>query len=217
MTARPLRLGIFGAGGHAKVVADTAWRGQNYVPVAFYDDDVTRHNQVHYRSVEIRGDFNRLLDDLSEKVIDAAFVAIGNNDVRATLGQQILEKGFSLATLVDPNAVLSSSVILGSGTLVVAGAIINADTHTGSHVIINTAASIDHDCMIDDGAHIAPNATLCGGARVGKRTLIGVGATLLPSTEVPQNSVVGGGSVITYSLQTSGNYVGCPARLLAKR
>lgn len=216
MTARPLKLGIFGAGGHAKVVADTAWRRQNYVPVAFYDDDVTRHNQVHYRSVEIRGDFNRLLDDLSEEVIDAAFVAIGNNDVRATLGQQILEKGFSLATLVDPNAVLSPSVILGSGTLVVAGAVINADTRVGAHVIINTSASVDHDCVIEDGVHIAPNVTLCGGVQIGERTLIGVGAILLPSTEFPPDSILGGGSVATRSPHTPGNYVGCPAKPLTK-
>lgn len=214
MKARPLKLGIFGAGGHAKVVADTAWRTNHYIPVAFYDDDASLHQTEHYRGLKTRGHFDRLLSDLESKELDAAFVAIGNNDVRATLGQQILEKGFSLATLVDPNAVLSPSVILGSGTLVVAGAIINADTRVGSHVIINTSASVDHDCVIEDGVHIAPNATLCGGVMIGSRTLIGVGSILIPNVHFPNDSTLGAGGVVTKSHHTVGLYCGVAAHYI---
>lgn len=216
MTNTGLKLGIFGAGGHAKVVADTAWRTASYVPIAFYDDDTARHHTEHYRGVKIRGNFDQLLQDLKSNTLDVAFIAIGNNQIRVTRGEHVLKAGFSLATLVDPHAILSPTVKLGMGTLVVAGAIINADTCIGSHVIINTGARVDHDCVIEDGVHIAPSATLCGAVQIGERTLIGVGATLLPSTQFPANSILGGGSVVTRPLHTPGNYVGCPAKILTK-
>lgn len=214
MTSSPLKLGIFGAGGHAKVVADTAWRGKQYVPTAFYDDDTARHHHIHYRGLEVRGGFEHLLNDLREGFVDAAFVAIGNNEVRVTLGQQILERDFHLATLVDPHAVLSPTVTLREGTLVVAGAVINADTRVGSHVIINTAASVDHDCVIEDGVHIAPNATLCGAVQVGRWTLIGAGSTLIPNVQFPMNSLLGAGGIWIMNAGESGVYLGNPARLV---
>src|SRR5690625_564466 len=216
MTSTLKKLGIFGAGGHAKVVADTAWRGSEYVPTAFYDDDTARHHQIHYRGLEIRGGFEDLLSDLRQGLMDAAFIAIGNNEIRVVLGERVLDGGFHLATLVDPHAILSPTVILNAGTLVVAGAKINADTRIGSHVIINTSAIVDHDCMIDHGVHVAPNAALCGGVVIGKHTLISVGSILIPGISFPEYSILGAGAVSLNDETNPGVYIGTPSRRITK-
>ena len=208
------RLGIFGAGGHAKVVADTALRGDRYEVHAYYDDNVERHGADFYLDRPIAGGLDALLRDLTDGTLAAAFVAIGHNAARQRIGATIQDAGHSLATLVDPHAILSSSVSLGAGTLVVAGAIINADTQLGSHVIVNTGASIDHDCLISEAAHIAPHATLCGGVHVGARSLIGAAATLIPSVRFPSDSILGAGSTLVLSREQRGTYTGQPARLL---
>lgn len=207
------RLGIFGAGGHAKVVADTALRGDRYEVHAYYDDNVERHGADFYLDRPIAGGLDALLHDLADGTLAAAFVAIGHNAARQRLGISIQDAGHLLATLVDPHAILSPSVTLGVGTLVVAGAIINADTQLGAHVIVNTGASVDHDCGIADAVHIAPHATICGGVRVGARSLIGAAATIIPGLRFSSDSVLGAGSTLVSSAQQSGTYTGSPAHI----
>lgn len=207
-------IGVFGAGGHAKVVADAILRAQEYALHAFYDDNAERHGAIHYAHRPVAGDRQRLLRDLHEGVIHAAFIALGHNAVRAALGDELLRAGHSLATIIDPSAILSPSAKIGPGTLIVAGAIVNADTEIGAHVIINTGASVDHDCRVGAGVHVAPHATLCGGVHVGDLSFIGAGATLVPLAHFPAQSTLGAGSTLTQSASTPGTWVGSPARLL---
>lgn len=207
------RLGIFGAGGHAKVVADTATRGDRYEVHAYYDDDAARHGERFYLNRPITGGLEKLLQELADGTLAAAFVAVGHNPTRQRIGVAILNAEHRLATLVDPHAILSPSVTLGQGTLIVAAAIINADSRIGDSVIINTGASIDHDCEIEHGVHIAPQATLCGGVRVGARSLIGAAATIIPELSFPNDSVLGAGSTMLQSSEIIGAFVGHPARL----
>lgn len=206
------RLGIMGAGGHAKVVADTAKRCGGYVIHGFYDDNPALHGMPFYHEYMIMGDFEQLLRDLKHEVIDTAFIAIGHNKLRQELGERILDAGYVLETLVDSTAILSPTVQLGAGSLVVVGAIINADAQIGKHAIVNTGATIDHDCIIHDAVHIAPQAALCGSVEVGERTLIGVGAVLIPNVSFPKDSILGAGSVMTTSTYSRATYYGVPSR-----
>lgn len=206
---------IFGAGGHAKVVADAVQRASHYRISGFYDDNATRRGDIHYARVPIRGDWNTFMQDLNADPSAHGFIAIGNNDVRTRLSQKILAQGHTLATIIDPTAILSSTVQIGHGSLVVAGAVINADTLIGPYCIVNTAASIDHDCVVHAGAHIAPQATLCGNVRVGEHSFIGASATLIPNTKFPANSVLGAGSTLIETAHDAGTWVGSPAQRIS--
>lgn len=205
------KLGIFGAGGHAKVVADTAIRTGAFDVVAFYDDADHRRGLPFYLQRPIRGGREQLLTDARAGIIDAAFVAIGNNDARTTIGESLLGFGVELAALIDPNAIVSPSATIERGTLVVAGAIINADTRIERHVIINTGASVDHDCVVGAGVHIGPHATLCGGVHIGPQSLIGAGSTLIPTVHFPAGSILGAGSTLIATATLAGTWTGSPA------
>lgn len=210
------RLGIFGAGGHAKVVADVAIASGAYELAGYYDDNQERHGENFYLARPIHGGLSDLLSALQNGTIDCAFVALGNNAVRQRIGEQLQRSGHPPATLIHPQAILSPSTMLGVGTLVVAGAVINADTRVGAHVIVNTRASIDHDCVIGDGVHIAPGATLCGGVQVGALSFICAGATMIPLTTLPAGSTLGAGATLLHPADTSGVWVGTPARRIAQ-
>ena len=206
------RLGIFGAGGHAKVAADTAIASGAFELIGFYDDNQARHGERFYQERCVLGGLNELLDDLQQGMLDVAFVALGNSAVRQRIGEELTAAGHPLATLIHPQATLSPTATLGAGTLVVAGAIINADTRVGDHVIINTRASVDHDCIIAHGVHIAPGATLCGGVQVGERSFVCAGATMIPLTKLPADSTLGAGSTLLSPADAPGVWVGSPAR-----
>ncbi|MEY4529909.1 MAG: hypothetical protein RLZZ156_630 [Deinococcota bacterium] len=154
-----MKLVVIGAGGHAKVVVDTAQLA-GWEVVGFADDNP---NAALF-SLPHLGKPSGLELPKDVQVI----IAIGSNLVRQKLDSE-LSKRFTWAKIIHPKAVVSNHSTLGQGTVVFAGAVIQADTVIGQHCIINSSASVDHDCKIADYCHIAPNGTLAGGVTL-KRT-----------------------------------------------
>lgn len=199
------KLVIFGASGHGKVVADIAALSCKYEEIVFLDD-----NDCSKRL----GDKYLGKSELASNMIDdyEFFVAIGNSKVREKIMQQF--SGAEFATLIHPNAVVSPSVKIGKGTVVMAGAVINAESVIGEGAIINTCASVDHDCNVGDYSHIAVGAHLCGTVNVGKHTWVGAGSTVINNIDVCSECVLGAGAVVVKNIDKAGTYIGIPARLL---
>jgi sugar O-acyltransferase (sialic acid O-acetyltransferase NeuD family) len=197
---------VIGAGGHAKVVIQTA-RAAGFFPVSVYDDN------EHLAGGQLCGVPIKCPVPLAAEKDIPTIIAIGNNHIR----WQFAEK-FSLnwATVIHPTAVVDPTVQIGKGTVVLAGAIIQVDTVVEGHVIINTSSSIDHDCVIGDFVHIAPGTHLCGGVSIGTGTLIGVGACIKPLLKVGMWSIVGAGAAVTSHLTDNIVAVGVPAKMIHK-
>lgn len=157
-----MKLLIIGAGGHGKVVADIAEQC-GYENIAFLDDD----------SSEAIGKISEL--DKYMPDYDKCFVAIGNNVVRNNLIAMITDKGYNLATLVHPTAIVSKDAIVKQGTVVEQGAIINRASTVGVGCIISLGAIIDHDVVIGDCCHINAGAVCKAGATVEACTKIDAG------------------------------------------
>lgn len=206
------RLAIFGAGGHAKVVADVILAIGAYHIVGIFDDATSHHGREIY-GIPVLGSREDLVRAYSEDAVDAAVVAIGNNSVRQAIGTALRDAGIPTPTLVHPSAVVSPTAELGDGTVVLPGCIINADTHIGMDAIVNTRASIDHDCRIGAAAHIAPGVALCGGVTVGERALVGVGASAIPLSSIGDDTIVGGGACVVGELPAGVTATGVPARV----
>src|ERR1700675_4418263 len=97
--------------------------------------------------------------------------------------------------VVDPTAIVASTVALGEGTVVHAGAIIGAKTRVGSFVSMSRGVSVGHDVVLDDFVSLGPSCVLAGFVRVLSGAFVGTGAVLLPKVTVGKNSVVGAGAV----------------------
>src|SRR3954452_11673585 len=61
-------------------------------------------------------------------------------------------------TLVDPTAVVASTVSLGHGAYVNAGAVIGSHAQIGCHGHVNRSASVGHDCELGFAASLGPAA-----------------------------------------------------------
>ena len=190
---------IIGAGGHGKVVADTALVS-GYSDIAFLDDAWPQKTRNGAWSVLGK----------PEILQTPTFCAVGNNNAREQLFSDFDLRNSPV--LIHPSAIISPSSKIGEGTLLVAGTIVNADTRIGRGVILNTASSVDHDCEIDCFAHISPGARLAGGVKVGKRSWIGIGAVVCEGIHIGDDVIVGAGSVVIQDIENGAKVCGVPAR-----
>ena len=193
---------LYGASGHSLVVKDVVEALGGRV-VALVDDG------------KIGEYFGLPIRRLEELQGIASIVSIGNCRARQCVAAKLREMGFTFAQAVmHPAAVVSLSVSLGKGTVVMPGAIINAYASIGDHCIINTGTSIDHECVVGDFVHIAPHSTLCGNVTVGSGTWIGAGATVIQGIHVGKNVMVGAGAVVVRDIPDNVVVAGVPARVI---
>lgn len=206
------RLALLGAGGHGKVVADVAMC-VGWQEVVFYDDTWPK-SQVN-GAWKVIGDSHLLMKHLAE--FDGVLVSIGNCITRWQKHIELKSAGAPLVSLIHPKACISSSVTIGSGTVVMPGAIINIDASLGEACIVNTGATVDHDCRLSDAVHISPGAHLSGNVTIGKESWIGLGAVVKQGLTIGSGVIVGAGSVVLKSTCDEVTVVGIPARELLKR
>lgn len=193
---------LYGAGGHAKVVA-SCLLDANHTIRGIFDDDVSRHSWNHIPIVNPYSPSYCSHDEL--------IISIGNNRIRKNISSLISHR---IGTIIHPSARVSSFAHVSEGSVVFHHSVIQADSVLGKHTIVNTAAVIDHDCLLADFVHIAPNATLCGGVSVGEGTLIGAGTTILPGIQIGKWATIGVGTVVTKNIPDFGVVVGNPGRLI---
>ena len=188
---------ILGASGHAHVIADIIKAEGNQL-IAFLDDNL---NQA---------DCAGPISDYA-KYPDCEFViGIGNTDVREKLSALSLK----WHTSIHPSAIVSDSVIIGEGTVVMPNVVINARAKIGKHCIINTAAIVEHDNNIGDYSHISVGANLGGMVSIGKKCWIGIGSTVKNNLNICDNAFIGAGAVVVNNIEHNGTYIGIPAVIM---
>jgi sugar O-acyltransferase (sialic acid O-acetyltransferase NeuD family) len=185
------KLAIYGAGGHGRVVAETASM-LNWHEIFFFDDIWPKKQKNSIWPVI--GDYKILLDSLNQ--FDGIIVAIGNCIKRLEVTRELFALHAPIISLVHPRAFVSPITSLGDGTVVFAGAVINIETKVGEATIINTGATVDHDCVIGPGVHVCPGANLSGGVEIGEASWIGVGSCVREGIKIGANVMIGAGAVI---------------------
>ena len=198
------KLGIIGASGHGKVVADIAKQLGCYQEIVFFDDSVDRVQCGKYPVVGKSQDIFRFECD--------GFVAIGNALVRQRLQEEMEKRGIHVPVLIHPAAVVAEDVQILPGTAIMAGAVINPGSVIGKGCIVNTCASVDHDNVLEDYVHVAVGAHIAGTVQIGHHTWVGAGATVSNNINICANCMIGAGTVVCKSIVEEGAYVGVPAR-----
>ena len=113
--------------------------------------------------------------------------------------------------LLDPTAILPSSLRVGAGAYINAGAVIGGATFIGSHTLINRSSSIGHHCFIGDYVSVAPGVTLASNVRVGDGVTIGAGAVVVPNIDIGEGAVIGAGSLIRKDVEAGTFWAGNPS------
>ena len=204
---------IWGAGGHARVVADIVRQAGHYEVAAFLDDTPAARHGTMMCGSEIVGGRERLAAFRAAGV-EQMIVAIGDCSARLALAEVAKEAGFCLAHAIHPRAIVADDCRIGAGTVVAAGAVLNPGATCGDCVIINTSASVDHDCLIQDGVHVGPGVCLGGYVSVGRGTWIGLGAVIKDRVRIGDDSLIGAGALVLRDVPPRVVAYGLPARVI---
>ena len=206
---------LLGAGGHARVVAETALATGRFSRIAFLDDRCTGPAQLPDQlGWPVIGPFAAALDPHIRQKFSAALVAIGNATLRLQWSPRLAAAGYELPVVIHPTAWVSPSAQLGAGSVVFAQAAIQAQAVIGRGAILNTGCSVDHDAQLGDGVHICPGARLAGEVQVGNRSWIGIGASVIQQIRIGADVTVGAGAAVVVDLPEGATAVGVPARVL---
>lgn len=145
---------ILGAGGHGRVVKETAIAMDCFAKIDFLDDysDIAIGNCNDYR--------------LFVNKYNYAFVAIGNNEQRMRWLEELIEAGFQIPVLLHPTAYKSPLAMVELGSIICAKAVVNTNAKLEKGCIISIGALVDHDSFVGEGSHINSGAIVKAGCRV---------------------------------------------------
>ncbi|QFZ92679.2 acetyltransferase [Synechococcus elongatus] len=203
---------IVGAGGHGKVVAETAIATGQFQTIGWLDDAPSQSTVLGF---PVLGAIAKFQDTDLQQRYPQAIVAIGNPKLRLQWLRQLQVQGYKIPTLVHPQSVVSPSATLGLGSVVFAQAAINAEAHLGMGCIVNTGATVDHDCQLGAGVHCCPGSHLAGEVQVGERSWIGIGAAVIQQISIGSDVTIGAGAAVIRNLPDGVTAVGVPARVLS--
>jgi UDP-N-acetylbacillosamine N-acetyltransferase len=202
---------IWGASGHALVVADIIRLNSDYSLVGFIDDTPTAATE--FCGLPVFPSLSLAVESTGAAEVIFGF---GNCKARMDLEKQVRTRGLSLATAIHPSAVIASDAVIGAGTVIAALAVINPSVHLGTNVIVNTAASVDHESIVEDAAHVCPGVRLAGRVHIGLAAFIGIGSSVRDRVHIGDGAVIGAGSVVVSDIPAGVLAYGNPARVKSK-
>lgn len=213
----PIPLIVFGASGHARVILDMAERTGRFQILGLLD------------SFKPAGE--RLLDHPvlgNESLLPALaathpglqlHIAIGDNSARERITRQLMADcpNISLATIIDPSAIVSRAAIIGPGSCVMPGAVINAGATTGMACIINSRAVLEHDARMEDFSSLGPGAVAAGAATIGRSAAVLAGGVVKHGVTLGDHSFARTGAIIISNTDPCCVLEGNPATVKAQR
>lgn len=152
---------IIGAGGHGRVVKETA-EICGYNRIDFLDDNNPKAVGK--------------LDQLERIVLqyDDVIVSIGDNEIRKELINRLQHIGSSLGSIIHPRAFVASSAKIGAGSIVLPGAVIHSNVQVGIGCIISIGVLIDHDTIVEDFTHLNTGVVVKAGMTVSGKIDAGI-------------------------------------------
>jgi acetyltransferase EpsM len=205
---------IYGAGGHALVVAD-AVRSSGDKVVGFLDDISPERKGSSIHGIPILGGYEELLQLTWRQNVEVA-LGFGHCHARKKLILELKKQGIKPATVIHPDSTVSPSAYINQGAYIGPRVTIEADCRIGVATIINCGSEVCHETKIGDYSAICPGVHIGGQSGIGKRVWVGIGSTIIDKIQVGDGCYIGAGSVVVDHLPSNKKCYGVPARIIQR-
>lgn len=118
------------------------------------------------------------------------------------------------ATVIDPTAIVLSSITLGRGSYIGPATLLEPNVCVGNWCALLGRVYVAHDTCLGAYAACANNASIAGGVKAGVAAFIGANATVREYLHIGDNSVVGMGAAVVRDVLAGSIVAGNPARMI---
>lgn len=201
---------IWGAGGHASVVAD-AIKACGDELLGFIDTVTYTTTRNGFLGLPV---WNGIAVALADKNVYEIEIAFGFGHCAARLkGYNLLhEMGISVKQVVHPAAVVSTYATLGQGVYVAPNAVVEAGCVIGDVSIINTSSVVCHGSKIHQAVAICPGVLIGGNVDIGSQSWIGIGSVIKDRVCIGEKCFIGAGALVLKDIQSGFLAYGVPAK-----
>jgi sugar O-acyltransferase (sialic acid O-acetyltransferase NeuD family) len=207
---------LIGAGGFgretAQAVCALAAAGRPWRLLGYLDEDSALHGTL-VDGTPVLGSIG-MLSDIPDATVVVCTGRPGNYVSRPRIVAGLGLPATRFATLVHPTVAVSTTSVIGPGTVILAHSVLTAAVRVGSHVAVMPHVTLTHDDVIEDFATVASGARLGGAVHIGRGAYIGSGAMIREEVAIGSYALVGMGSVVTRDVPAGEVWAGCPARRL---
>ena len=138
----------------------------------------------------------------------------GNYFTRKKIVQRLGLPAARYATIVHPTAALSTTTVLGPGSVLLANVVATAAVQIGSHVAVMPGVVFTHDDIVEDYVTVGAGVRLAGRVHVEEGAYVGSGALVREDRTIGPWALVGMGAVITKDVPRGEVWAGVPARFV---
>lgn len=188
------RIALVGAGFGA-LLAYEACRTATQQIVGVFDDG---SNMLDAFGVPLLGNVQDAFRPQADTIVfDSVLITIqADMATRIALHRKLSECAVPLATVIHPDARVSSLARLGSGCLIASGVIVGPLAVVGDNVFASSGVSIDHHCRLGRDTTFGPGVVLSGGVVVGAGCNFGASVAVESHVEIGSNCSIASGSLL---------------------
>ncbi len=198
---------LIGSGGHASVLFEILQLSEIDI-IGVVNPNLLKGSKVFNELLVLGEDSEILKYNPSEIELVNGLGPSTDSTKKQTIENEYLSLGYSFATVIHPQAIISSCAEIDEGVQVMAGVIIQFGVKIGKSCVINTGSIIEHDCIVKDYVHIGPGAVICGSVELFENVYIGANSVIIQNIKVRENSIVGAGTTLLKDLAPFLTYTG---------
>jgi len=147
---------------------------------------------------------------------DANFiVTIENRELRNKAIDYVSKKSWNQISVIMENCTIMPDVTIGRGVVVFPICVILSQTIVDNNVLIYSGSCIGHLSHIGDNTIIQGSCFIGGTVNIGQQCTLGLRSTVSTQITIPPNSTLGSFSSLTKSPESSGYFLGTPARKIS--
>ncbi|MBB6332251.1 sugar O-acyltransferase (sialic acid O-acetyltransferase NeuD family) [Chryseobacterium sediminis] len=207
------RIAIIGSGHLGQQILHHIHTDTEDKVVGFFDDFQEKENTI--QNLPVLGNRNDILSLFEQGLFDEMIIAIGYKHLE--FKKQVFENfknKIPFYTFIHSTSIIDASAKIGQGTIVYPNCMVDQNVEIGENVLINISCSIAHDTVIGNHSFLSPSVSLAGFVNISELCILGINSTVIDNINISEKVHLGGGTVVIKNLDTSGLYVGNPARFI---